>query len=71
MVTAKLFSFQVCTCWVEPVFFKVTDEREGNAAAQSGSWWVFPWWGLMSHQYSGVCRSEGLPGFGLRPSRGK
>lgn len=37
MVTAKLFSFQVCMCWIEPVFFKVADEKERNAAVQSGS----------------------------------
>lgn len=28
MVTAKLFSFQVCLCRKELVFFKVADEKE-------------------------------------------
>lgn len=28
MVTAKLVSFQVCTCRIEPVFFKVAAEKE-------------------------------------------
>lgn len=37
MVSSKLFSFQVCTCRIEPVFFKVADEKERDAAAQSGS----------------------------------
>lgn len=36
MVTGKLFSFQVCTSRIEPVFFNIVDEKELNAAAQSG-----------------------------------
>lgn len=69
MVTAKLFSFQVCMCRIEPVFFNVADEKKGKGRILVG---FFPWWDLMSHQYSGICSNEGLPGLGwLRPRRGK
>lgn len=36
MVSAKLFSFQICICQIEPVFFKVADEKKGKGRIPVG-----------------------------------
>lgn len=71
MVTAELFSIQVCICSIEPVFFKVLKRAALSNRTVRTFVLFLTWWDFMSHQHSGRWRPKGLPGLGLRPSRGK